>query len=288
MKTKKLKRMHMAFKWVYNAGLPLYETLKNMKEFRKDKSTKKEFDKIYESQPWIMADATYNKGDTIKHRVREFKVSCAHGHKIEVKEIMKTKKHKVKIPEGYEFEKSIIGNCYKIEGSQRKLMQIWFTPIAKDHREYFDVKTTYCAGDIVFFNDDRYIFNPNISAPQGSTGSYPNMGYGWRIDKKELPKTWEEYTVTNDYPAWLYDKDVPDRYKALGKLEILRDVYNDGWVPDWGNYYLDKYCIVNKAGTIMDVIEGPICHTLAFKSAKVRGKFLSNFRDLIKQAKPLL
>ncbi len=126
MKTKKLKRMHMAFKWVYNAGLPLYETLKNMKEFRKDKSTKKEFDKIYESQPWIMADATYNEGDTIKHRGREFKVICAHGHKIEVKEIMKTKKHKVK--------KSI-------------------------------------------------------------------MGYGWRIDKKELPKTWEEYTVTNDFPA---------------------------------------------------------------------------------------
>ena len=105
---------------------------------------------------------------------------------------------------------------------------------------------------------------------------------------KKLPKTWEEYRGANQIPQWLEDwASIPEKHKALGKLEILRDHYNDGWKPDWENCS-NKYCIFNRAGTIMDITEGVICHVLAFNTEKLRDEFLENFAQLIEEAKSLL
>ena len=108
--------------------------------------------------------------------------------------------------------------------------------------------------------------------------------------KKELPKTWEEYRDANQIHQWLEDwASIPEKHKALGKLEILRDHYNDGWIPDWKNEYqpkygisiLNEYAIIDKYNLFSVV--------LSFKTPELRDEFLSNFRDnLIEEAKPLL
>ncbi len=152
-----------------------------------------------------------------------------------LRKIMKTKKHKVEIPEGHEVGCTVTGKSYDIDGVQMISTTITFKP-----------------------------------------------------SKKELPKTWEEYCKTNRSPNWLFNYDISKRYIALARLEILRDVYNDGWVPDWIDLDEDKYVIGFNRGarTTFDTITAS--DILAFRTPELRYEFHSNFSELIEQAKPLL
>ena len=111
--------------------------------------------------------------------------------------------------------------------------------------------------------------------------------------KKELPKTWEEYlSIENKCRPSISNLIVPPKYseafKSLGKLIELRDHYNDGWVPDWTNQCQEKY-IIHIGGKIIETRRYFTSQTvLAFKTEKLRDEFLSNFRELISTAKPLL
>ena len=75
---------------------------------------------------------------------------------------------------------------------------------------------------------------------------------------------------------------------ALAQLLQLRQVYNDGWEPDWMNDNKSKFCIKY----YMNESFADECkHThgvLSFKSEKLAVEFLVNFKDLIEIAKPLL
>lgn len=144
---------------------------------------------------------------------------------------------------------------------------------------------------------------------------------GWEIDevmgnkiilmesKKELPKTWEECI------AKIRDLEYIDRnciYKAtfsaetasnhinnipigLGKpmlalcqLLVCREVYRQGWKPNWTNANKNKYCIINDSNKIETSINASISRVLSFQSAEIRDQFLENFKDLIKEAKKLI
>lgn len=75
--------------------------------------------------------------------------------------------------------------------------------------------------------------------------------------------------------------------EALRKLILLRDYYNEGWQPDWKEKS-SKYCI--------DIFSEDIAYkdfiwtskVLAFKTSKIRDKFLEEQKELIEIAKPLL
>lgn len=145
---------------------------------------------------------------------------------------------------------------------------------------------------------------------------------GWEIDKvegnkvilkeskKELPKTWEEcITKVKDLECIdsngdidevdfnfgiIYDhvNDIP---KGLGKpvlalmqLLVCREVYRQGWKPDWTNTNENKYCIINNFNKIETSINASISKVLSFQSEEVKDKFLENFKDLIKEAKELI
>ncbi len=111
--------------------------------------------------------------------------------------------------------------------------------------------------------------------------------------EKQFPKTWEEYCCHHEFPFWLSDDQedfyppIPNKHKALGRLEILKDHYNDRWKADWKEQGL-KYSIgickneikIGQASSWSDI--------LSFKTEGLRDKFLSNFRGLIETAKPLL
>ena len=136
--------------------------------------------------------------------------------------------------------------------------------------------------------------------------------------KKELPTTWEEFCA--DYPrnigeAYLetnscistitMTKTIKDRYTntdknllpsekaaeahlALMQLHQLRDVYRQGWVPDYKEVLTVKYAIrfINNALCIIQT--NTQSNFLTFQSQEIAEQFLENFEDLIMEAKELI
>lgn len=123
----------------------------------------------------------------------------------------------------------------------------------------------------------------------------------------ELPKTWEGigfikgYYVSNDSQIIesketacvnpnkniLPTKELAHAMRALCQLLYLRDIYNDGWQPDWDN---------NSQKCVITVVRNEFAkdyliasqRILFFKKRKLRDEFLENFKDLLEIAKPLL
>ncbi len=126
--------------------------------------------------------------------------------------------------------------------------------------------------------------------------------------KKQLPKSWEELgeidgwfvtadaivskgapQCTHDYHKNLFStKDQAKASIALAQLSQLREVYRDGWKPNWNDVYQTKYVIKKHIGELYQ--SNAICtaHFLAFQSAEINYQFLENCRDLIQEASPLL
>ena len=145
---------------------------------------------------------------------------------------------------------------------------------------------------------------------------------GWEIDevrgnkiilmesKKELPKTWEECiakirdlecidrnscidTATfSDDVASKHINDIPiglgKPMLALCQLLVCREVYRQGWKPDWTKGTENKYCIINNFNEIQPTNYCFVDRVLSFQSAEIRDQFLENFKDLIKEAKELI
>lgn len=125
--------------------------------------------------------------------------------------------------------------------------------------------------------------------------------------KKELPKKWEDLEeIKGCYvsrESRIFDikdnavsvskntfttKEQAEASIALAQLSQLREVYRNGWVPDWESFYQDKYIIDFMANEINKSCYNSAETFLSFQDAKTRDLFLENFRDLIEQAKPLM
>lgn len=125
---------------------------------------------------------------------------------------------------------------------------------------------------------------------------------------KELPKSWKDLPfvegwfvngkceiietgklITQEYNKNTFPtKEEAEACLALAQLCQLRDIYNEGWKPNWEDYNETKYCIEFCQGRI-ETIDRVNCHkVLTFKTEELRDGFLENFRGLIKIAKPLL
>jgi hypothetical protein len=75
---------------------------------------------------------------------------------------------------------------------------------------------------------------------------------------------------------------------ALAQLSQLREVYRQGWEPDWENETQKKWCIRFYKGTL-DIED--YCSTsyfFSFQSIEIAEQFLENFRELIEKARPLM
>lgn len=145
---------------------------------------------------------------------------------------------------------------------------------------------------------------------------------GWEIDKvegnkvilkeskKELPKTWKEccellgkgefIDIESDIVNIDNTINVDSSFKytlpiglgkpmlALMQLLVCREVYRQGWKPDWTNETESKYCIINEINEITEITLLVDTKVLSFQSREVRDKFLENFKDLIEEAKELI
>lgn len=125
---------------------------------------------------------------------------------------------------------------------------------------------------------------------------------------KQLPKSWEELKLINGYYingesitlkysnglAHFHNKNVwptkeyAEAALALSQLLQLRQVYNDGWEPDWSNNLIEKFCITLVENKITINVVYTYSAVLSFKSKELAMKFLTNFKNLIETAKPLL
>lgn len=127
------------------------------------------------------------------------------------------------------------------------------------------------------------------------------------LEKNRLPKTWEElkdingFWVNSDsiiHPAnncvtvplsrnVFATKEQAEASVALAQLSQLREVYRNGWVPDWSDDGFKHFIIFVK-----DKIETSEARNLnsflSFKDPETRDLFLDNFSDLIEKAKPLM
>lgn len=160
---------------------------------------------------------------------------------------------------------------------------------------------------------------PKINIPEGYEIDKKNSTFEcikFKPIEKKLPETWEEFCKTHPWKnkeAWIDDatnikiikkseglsrnavkdrnllpnKKYAEAILALCQLIQLRDCYNDGWVPDWTKY-IDKYNIRIINNQMVKSDHGCENCILAFKTKKLRDKFLKNFRGLIETAKPLI
>lgn len=125
--------------------------------------------------------------------------------------------------------------------------------------------------------------------------------------KPAFPKSWEEleringWFVTNecklssiagmlptpDAKNTFVTKEQAEASLALAQLSQLREVYRQGWVPDWSVNH-DKHCIRFYENTpTIDLLDHSN-HFLSFQTLEIAEKFLENFKDLIKKALPLM
>lgn len=133
--------------------------------------------------------------------------------------------------------------------------------------------------------------------------------------KKPLPKTWKEayikylcnttiYYIDTNSEIQHHIKPIPanvvfnknallsqeraEEMLAFMQLITLRDIYNNGWEPDWDNHDETKYCIYGWSNTIDTDIFSSDHAILAFKTEELRDEFLRNFEELIVKAKNLI
>lgn len=137
--------------------------------------------------------------------------------------------------------------------------------------------------------------------------------------QNELPKTWEEFCKRNPIKKeehWIecFDGDIlmaagtriegkrrdpemdknmctskqdAEAHLALMQLRQLRKVYVKDWEPNW-NCPSAKFCILVGRNKIQ-VADSYYCQeTLSFPTEKLAKQFLTNFKDLLEIAKPLL
>lgn len=148
-----------------------------------------------------------------------------------------------------------------------------------------------------------------IEVPQGyeidkEKSTFENIVF--KEVKNELPKSWEKLKVIKGYYVTSFSnicdvdsttevsmkstfakKEQAEASLALAQLSQLREVYRNGWKPDWkdGDY---KYCIYFGNDLLTKCSNYETSMFLSFQDEETRDLFLENFRDLIEQAKPLL
>jgi hypothetical protein len=98
------------------------------------------------------------------------------------------------------------------------------------------------------------------------------------LRKNKLPKSWEELGYS--HPTYA-TKEQAQASIALAQLSQLREVYRDGWKPDWGDENQAKFVIDFYDNKIAISLYIDTSVFLSFQSAEVRDEFLNNFRDLI-------
>lgn len=152
-----------------------------------------------------------------------------------------------------------------------------------------------------------------IEVPEGKKAIWKDGKVVFEDIAPKLPETWEEFCEL--YPVkeeeryigntsiitfkgedrsvysdrnMLPSVEAASAHLALMQLHQLRDCYRQGWVPDWNDSCFNKYCIEFVEDKYTICVWSCYQHFLSFQSRELAEKFLSNFKNLIKQAGDLI
>jgi hypothetical protein len=138
----------------------------------------------------------------------------------------------------------------------------------------------------------------DYSAPTLSTSPYIIQGFEQKasIPTYEEAKEW----FKDNRCIFVVDKNIPENiylseeyfraFEALKKLIILRDYYNQGWIPDWNDFKRKKFCIRknNYFNSLIVDTYLTVKKVLYFKSEDIVETFMKEQEKLLKQAIILL
>jgi len=147
----------------------------------------------------------------------------------------------------------------------------------------------------------------NIEIPEGYEVDKKNSTFDTIKLKKieaKLPKTWEELKRVKGYyvdestvdeadaQCFSVNKNIfPTREQAeasiaLAQLLQLREVYRNGWKPDWTDDNC-KYSIRLIKNEWVENWYTESNHIFSFQTKEIKDQFITNFKDLLEQVKPL-
>ena len=122
-------------------------------------------------------------------------------------------------------------------------------------------------------------------------------GMRYQIDKNKLKELYKPMLPTsfNEVESkYIQDRDLvdihheySDELEILSKLLYLRDIYRQGWKPDWTNNDV-KYVIVNQDDELFKAGNTASNRIFAFQSSEVRDKFGINFKEMLEKIKDLI
>ena len=200
-----------------------------------------------------------------------------------------------------------------------------YSPMLGDVKLY-DINQEAKMVDVELESGDTWNINADGTITFGNVTSQEIMLYPSREQRdwtkvkyeknKELPKTWEEFcknyprkkdeayfdmcsqicTFPQDYEHRTEDTDknllpskqAAEAHLALMQLHQLRDVWREGWLPDWKNSVQRKYVIKNIDGEFLISLHYNSRCFLAFQDDKRADSFRNCFIDLIRKAGDLI
>lgn len=168
------------------------------------------------------------------------------------------------------------------------------TEIERDVDGYWYVRVVFRGDDYFYHMDGTYglCSIPTLSIKpyevelKGFEQGPPLSTYEEAV--QWLNKNSEDMIINDSEGEDVYiNKESEEAFKALKKLVILREFYNEGWEPDWEEEDV-KYTIFVTKGEL-DTGDTYYFNTvLYFKDDIVRDRFLREQWDLLETAKPLL
>jgi len=114
----------------------------------------------------------------------------------------------------------------------------------------------------------------------------PDISYSISNFIESVKECDEKLNFGNKYV--MSTKELAEAFLALIQLVKFRDIWNDGWKPNYGNNITSGWIIANDNNKITWFTEYTISHVLTFQTQELVIKFLKTFKDLIEIAKPLL
>jgi hypothetical protein len=157
-----------------------------------------------------------------------------------------------------------------------------------------------------------------ITAPEGCEIEKVELVNGvavvtFREKKRKIPKTWEEFGETYTVPFafrpkcdpldnrrittqvnipcvmadFTDDPELSGALVALIKLILLRNCYNEDWVPDWEDSEKKWVILFSKKSIEKTTCTYVTASELYFKTEELRDEFFKYFRPLIEKLKPL-
>ena len=122
-------------------------------------------------------------------------------------------------------------------------------------------------------------------------------GMRYQVDKDKLkelckpilPTSFDEVDKEYDLHRCCIEAYAPytSQLATLSQLLYLRDIYRQGWKPDWTNNDI-KYAITNQNDELIKVGNTESNRIFAFQSTEVRDKFYINFKNMLEKIKDLI